>query len=489
MATTIPGPAQTVTPNYVAQSAPAGSASTPFDPSSVAITGGSVDKAPVTDLARTLPRWRQKLATDPANAVVMFIGDSTSDETTSAQYMYKALRGQHCAVGGPLYGMTSDTSHIVSAGNNGITLAAWLADSTKLANVVSTNPHLIVASFLLNDVRLGQCDLPTAKNRLTTLVNTLRASVPGADILLRMPNAMLTTNVNSNNYVQDALGNVNPAGAAQSYSTLIRQAYLSMIGQWATVDVIDIQAEVFGTVGRASHPLMADQLHPSPYTSTIGATTYGGGYVEIANAIAKRIGFNWSAFRLDTNQYATIKEGFTVLGSSGNGYVDIGAVLNTTSQQAAQFPLTTSDVLFIDGFSDPISLSAASIFRPFGGGNIRISGLTGIDFTAAAGKNVSIGCSHPGATTNDRQIVSVTISSIAAGATAETLVSVTGARTGDLQDATNIVCTPPAAFNTAGLRLLGCYPSANDQVKLIVNNPTAGAVALSANNFAFWVVR
>lgn len=442
---------------------------------------------PASGAAGTLGRWRAKLATDPANAVMMFIGDSTSDETTSSQYMYLALRGQHVAAGGALYGMTGDASHIVSAGNNGITLANWLADSSKLAAVVAQQPHLIVASFLLNDVRLGQCDLATAKARLTTLVNALRAAVPGADILLRMPNPMLTTNVSSLNYVTSSSGTVNPAGTAQTYSALIRSAYLSMVGQWANVDVIDIQAEVFGTVCRATHPLMSDQLHPSPFSATTGSTTYGGGYVEIANAIANRVGFKSTAFKIDTNQYLTVKEGFTV-SASGAGFVDLVASLNVTTGAAAQFPLTTSDVLFIEGFSDPISLSAASIFRPFSTNNIRITGLV-TDYTAALGKSVSIGSSHPGPTTGDRQIVSVDLPSIAAGAIGTTTAAVTGARTGALHDATGISCSPPASMVSAGLVLLNCYPSANDTVTLVVLNPTGGAVDLAAANFAFWVIR
>lgn len=87
------------------------------------------------------------------------------------------------------------------------------------------------------------------------------------------------------------------------------------------------------------------------------------------------------------------------------------------------------------------------------------------------------------------KIVSVDLPSIAAGATAATTASVTGARTGDLSDATSVLCSPPASFVSAGLLLLNCYSSANDGVTLVVNNPTAGAVDLGAANFAFWVVR
>lgn len=432
-----------------------------------------------------LGRWYRKLNTDAANAKIVLIGDSTSDYATSSAGLTDSLRNFHTLAGQSLYGMTADSSHILAKGYDGFTLLAWLADPAKLTELSATGADLVIASFGLNDVRLGLCTLAQMQDRLSQLVAAIKSALPGADVLLRMPNTMLTTNVSSFNYVQDSVGTINPTGLAQTYSSLLRSAYLSMIGRWGHVDVIDIQSLVFGTAARASHPLMADQLHPAAIGSTVGTTPSGGGYVEIAKVIAKKIGSESASYVLDDSQYRIGKSNlFCVAG--GNGYIDV-ATQNVYGVPACQYPLSNSDSLFIDGIPSPVALTSATIYRPFGGNNIRIS-VTG-DYTSAVGKRIYFAGAHPDASTEDRQIVSVDLPSIAAGALATTTAAVTGARTGDLHDATSITCTPPAAFVSAGLVLLNCYPSANDIVKLLVHNPTGSPVDLAANNFAFWVIR
>ena len=430
-----------------------------------------------------LARWNAKLRADAANAKIVLIGDSTTDYTTSSSAVTDHLKNYATLIGEPLAGMSA--ANITAQGANGITLAAWLADSTKLTALAAAAPDLVVASFLLNDVRIGLCDLATAISRLAALVTAINGVLPNADMLLRIPNPMLTTNVSSLNYVQTSGGTINPAGLAQTYSDLIRSAYLQMRGRYVYVDVIDIPSEVFGTVCRATHPLMADQLHPTPRSSTTNGVPVGGGYVEIGRALARRIGASNAAYVLNTSQYATVKTGYFGF-SAGSGYIDIYS-RDVGAETAAQFPLSTSDVLLIPGFSAPISLSSATIYRPWAGVAIRVS-LSG-DWTAVIGQPITIASSHVGNTTGDRQIVSVDLPSIAAGATASVTAAVTGVRTGALHDATAVSCTPPASFVSAGLLLLGCYPSANDTVTLVVLNPTGGAVDLAAANFAFWVIR
>jgi hypothetical protein len=167
--------------------------------------------------------------------------------------------------------------------------------------------------------------------------------------------------------------------------------------------------------------------------------------------------------------------------------VDFGTV-DQNAITSGQYPVTTADVMFIEGISDPISLASATIARPFGADGIRFL-IGGTDFTSTVGLRGAIALTHAGPTTNDRQIVSVDLPSIATTATIAQTVTVTGARTGELTAATAVICTPPAAFASAGLRLIGCYPTANDTVSLIVNNPTGGAVDLVASNFTFWLVR
>lgn len=503
-----------------------------------------------------LPRWRRRLQSAPATAIISIVGDSTSDEGTSAGYLYARLRSAHTRPGEALYGMTPDVftdgvttsgsktftsasanftsadvgrnlsannasavpfsttiasidsptqvqlsanagatttglnfsigRHIINRGNNGWSLDAWLNDPSKLAALVADAPHLIIASWLINDVRLGTCDLATAIARLQQFVSVVQAALPNTDIALRVPNPMLTANVSGLNFVQSAGGTINPAGAAQAYSDLIRKAYLSLEGVYANVTIIDVSAEVFGSVCRASSPLMADQLHPSPSQSWNGYTPTPSGYTEIADCLARHIGVTRGNWVVTPASYRTVRY-FTVIGGTATT-VQLGA-RNLQDPVAAQFPITSSDLLFVDGFDGPIALNTGQSFaRPYGGTNILIMGLT-TDFTAAAGRWAMVVSNHADATTGDRQIVSVDLPSIAAGATSEVTVSVAGASTGALPDAVAVLCAPPASFITAGLRLLNCYPTAAGTVTLIVNNPTGAAVDLAASNFAFWVVR
>lgn len=88
-----------------------------------------------------------------------------------------------------------------------------------------------------------------------------------------------------------------------------------------------------------------------------------------------------------------------------------------------------------------------------------------------------------------RVTATVDLASIAASATSATTVTVAGARAGGQASAAGVLCAPPAAFATAGLRLVGCYASADDTVTLVVTNPTGGAVDLAAADFTFWLVR
>lgn len=454
-------------------------------PSGVVLTGAEVAGLRGTAEAgvSSIARWKRKLAQSPAAAKLVLSGDSTTDYTTSASALTDYLKHMGTQPGEGLRGMQA--ANITALGYSGMSLAVWLADPTKIAALVSAAPDLVVASWGINDVRLGQCDWATLRSRLTAYIDSVHDALPTCDILLRVPNPLLTTNVGALNYVQDAQGNVNPAGLAQTYSDLIRTVYLSLAGVYPFVQVWDASAEVFGIVSRATHPLLADQLHPTPRGSTFNNVPINGGYVEIAKALTRQIGAGDVAFQLSTNQYKSFRTGLFVT-SAGNGYFDIASQDNT-GVDAAQYPLTTSDVVFVQGFDAPISLSGASIFRPFGGNNIRIS-KTG-DWSAMVGRKMAIAGAHPDASTGDRQVVSVDLPSIAAGATLVVTAAVVGARTGALHDATAVSCTPPASFVSAGLVLLNCYPSANDTVSLVVLNPTAGAVDIAAASFAFWVVR
>jgi hypothetical protein len=504
-----------------------------------------------------LRRWKQTLGSSPSTAKIAFLGDSTSDETTSSQAMYQRLRTEHTQAGAPLEGMANDTfadgsitggsltltsasanftatdvgrviwappglgipaSTTVSAyvnattvtlsanatatatvtfqigrnflnfGYNGMSLATWLSTTSLQTALWAAAPHLVVFSFGVNDVRLGQCDQPTLVSRITTAISLIQTNLPNTDILLRIPAPFLTSDVANSHYVQTSGGVINPAGLAQTYSNLLRQAYLSLRGVWPTVGVADVPASVFGTMCVSSHPLMADQLHPSPSGSWIGTNPNPSGYAAIADYLATVIGNEPRGLMAATDQRAyKWRRRMIVVGGATN-YIDISTdPLEPGNPSAAQVALTTSDVLFVSGYPGPISLSTATILRPQGG-NIRIL-ITGNDFSLTAGKTAVVAGNHPPETTGDRQIVSVDLASVAAGAVATQTVAVTSARTGALHDATAVLATPPAAFVSSGLILLNCYPSANDTVTLVVSNPTGAPIDVVAGNWAFFVVR
>lgn len=144
-------------------------------------------------------------------------------------------------------------------GINGASLSAYaLSPGTRRGQdaLIAAGPDLIVFSYGINDVRQGRTSQATLTDELRTAVTTLRAALPSADIVLRMPNSFLTTDVNGTGYVT-------PTTSAQAYSDALRGAYRALAGEWPNVAVYDSQALLFEETSQASSPLMLDQIHPS----------------------------------------------------------------------------------------------------------------------------------------------------------------------------------------------------------------------------------
>jgi lysophospholipase L1-like esterase len=195
---------------------------------------------------------------------IVFTGDSTTSNATtmlgtcaqpgpcnnSTSYLYTYFQ----QTGEPLAGTT-----ILNYGNNGSTLAAWLADSPTYgySATVAANPNLIVFCFGINDVRLGLTNLPSLIALIQQAVNQLRAALPSTDIVLWGPNEFLTTDVGG-------LGFVSPNSAAQAYSTELFQAYAAVVSQWQNVAVVQKQNLIaFPQTSPALSAYMANQIHPS----------------------------------------------------------------------------------------------------------------------------------------------------------------------------------------------------------------------------------
>lgn len=222
----------------------------------------------------SLTRWKTKLALDPANCVIVGVGDSTSDEGNEARAFYKTLRNLHATSNlGYLNGM--DPTKILSRGHSGSTRAAYFVNATWKNQLITDDPDLIIYSLGINDVRDGSTSETQLRNGIISDVDWLRANCPNADIVLRVPNSFTTDDVSSNGFVT-------PNGSAQAYTDIMREAYLGLVGRWPNVVVWNTQDAIFGRVCRPSTAsrLMKDQVHPSE----------GVGYPLIADGLAQLIG-------------------------------------------------------------------------------------------------------------------------------------------------------------------------------------------------------
>lgn len=227
---------------------------------------------------------------------IVFIGDST---TEVAPALYSSFGS---AIGSLLPGTT-----VLNRGNDGKTAADWIAGSVPNppATCYADAADLYVVSFGLNDVRTGACDQATLTSRLTTIVNMLRANVPGASIILRVPNSMLSTD-------PTATGWVVPLASAQAYTDAIRGAYLDLVGDWPGapgtpgVAVWDAMSTTFGTTCQATSALMLDILHPNDagYTAigeALAALVVPDGWTEVGGTSWAQV---WDGI-VAPKQYAT----------------------------------------------------------------------------------------------------------------------------------------------------------------------------------------
>jgi hypothetical protein len=530
--------------------------------------GGADD---ITDgfprLSGPLGGWKAKLATYPATAKAVLLGDSTSDPVTGASTIFRRLLGLHSQQGEALHGLgsadyytngvangtttyvgatatftgadvgrlfhgkgvplatvitavTNTTTvtlsnavptgsglpfwigrHLIGGGNNGMTLGYWLANPNftsvngryNQAALLTDAPDLVIASWLINDVRQGALGLTVdaivaaGSALLQQYVDWHRTNLPNADLLLRMPNPMLTANVGGNNFVTDG-STTNPAGLAQIYSTALRRIYLSFVGRYNDVDVIDIQGEVFGTRSVASGVLSIDQLHPSSAQSgdVNLMTPMGGGYVAIADALAKRIGFARNAFSPEGARRTRAE--FIVYDAPGAGQIRL--LSRDYNVPAAQAPAFTTDSLFVDGIDSPIALTGATIDRVTNNNWLVLTGLGTTDFSPSIGRAALIVGDHAPSGASDREQVFVDLPSIAANSTQTVSVTVPGVNHGANGNAVGVAADPGGGFaNTAGLILLACYPTASNTVKLVIQNTTGAAIDLAGESWTFWVLR
>lgn len=143
--------------------------------------------------------------------------------------------------------------------SNGDTLQNFIINATAgkgVSDVIAAAPNLVILSYGINDVRLGNRTKAQVQADLITAVSTILAALPTCDVVLRMPNSFLTTDVGGNGYVV-------PNGSAQAYSTILKDAYRALARNWPNVVLYDAQATVFPETCQATYLYNADQLHPN----------------------------------------------------------------------------------------------------------------------------------------------------------------------------------------------------------------------------------
>lgn len=214
--------------------------------------------------------WLRVLRQTPDIAKIALVGDSTYDSAAAGLVLHTALKAQ-IGPGCLLPGMV--TTNVLNFGYNGATTAA-ITSTTNMTALTAAAPHLIIAGPGINDIRATAHTVASMRAILVTGFNKIRSACPGVPIIASIPNSFLTTDMGASGYVT-------PNADAQSKSSIIREAYLSLIGQWPNVLVHDTQDEVFGRTSMATSTLMGDQIHPN--------ATGAGAKVS---ALLKLIGYN-----------------------------------------------------------------------------------------------------------------------------------------------------------------------------------------------------
>jgi lysophospholipase L1-like esterase len=220
---------------------------------------------------------------------IAWIGDSTSDSLFSqsiggyplilgnaqTDWAYKRLGKP----GMPFYNVTH-----LDFGISGQTAQNFANDAIPgctVSDIAAQSPDLNVFSFGINDVRLGTTTKDQLKTYITNSVNKMRAAMPNADIILRMPNPLLYDSANANGYI-DAPVSLNKV---QDYTDRMRLAYRELKGIWSNVYVLDVMgigtnaifSETCNTLANKGY-YQADALHPA-----------GVGYAKIIEEVASSV--------------------------------------------------------------------------------------------------------------------------------------------------------------------------------------------------------
>lgn len=205
-----------------------------------------------TPAAGFLAPWREKLISDPANAKIAFVGDSTRDSAAAGSAFYSRMV-RHITPGGLLGGMAD--ANLLNLAQNGGTVAS-ITNAARMESLAAASPNLVEVSMGINDMRVsGSPNVDVMESRLIAGIEAIRAAVPGVPIIATIPNPLLAVND----------GYVTPYTDAQAKSNVLRGAYLRLIDRWPDVLIRDT-AWIFGTTSHTSLPTTgywSDSIHPN----------------------------------------------------------------------------------------------------------------------------------------------------------------------------------------------------------------------------------
>ena len=250
---------------------------------------------------------------------IAWVGDSTTWllETVPENLAY--LTNNYTQAGQPLAGVThmwfGASGEHMSRFKNNLTSPSTVA----IAQVIAANPDLIVFCYGINDIRDGGTTYEMARATLLIVIQQLRAALPNCDILLRMPNSFVTTNIDGLNFVPSTHGftGMTQAQAAQAAVNILRDTYRAAQNLWPNVVLLNTIGDVFPEICPATSPLLRDQIHPSNCVAGATPATNQSGFGKIIDAVVGIIGYKGVQPALGTKSiYAE-----TIERTAGNGLI------------------------------------------------------------------------------------------------------------------------------------------------------------------------
>lgn len=375
-------------------------ADTIFTPSGSGLTSNKVSTALEEIVAddAAQPYLKNWFSSALSGKKIAWVGDSTTAQLfTNVNVAAYYAANYVTNTGSALNGVTSS-----NFGSNGNTLQNFLAGSPAgfgVLDVIAAAPDLVIFSYGINDVRQGARTKAQLQADIVTAVSQILAALPACDIVLRMPNSFITTDVGANGYVV-------PNGSAQAYSTILKDAYRALARKWPNVVLFDSQQLEFPETILATYTYMTDQLHPteagyerildrlaeiiSPSGTFNLGRVFNKGYAAHAQASAYATAFSvypdvvLNKDALGNGDYTLLARGVWV--AQGAGFIDFSGDQRAMSGIAGG---VGGDIVWQNGqaaFTIPSGSTIAA-----NGANIRISGMgAGVPAYAQTGGYVEV---------------------------------------------------------------------------------------------------